>query len=759
MPLQTTFIAFIVLFNALLALKVFVGSPRRSTNRYFSLVILSMTVWVVSSFFEGVVGDRNLAKLLVRADFSSAVLIGFFFYKFCLNFPRPRGKGSKLGDYFLRGVTLLLFVAPFTKLLITEFVFSYGGVDVEYGILLVPYVLFLLTLFAGGVLVVAKKYRSLLGNEKMQVTYVFSGFLISALIALVTYLGFPLIFKNEFFVTTLPRFGTFSTVIFTAFTTYAIVRHRFIDIRFVFNKVVGVTLLAGFVYAVFYGLIIVYTKVFGGVFNPQAYTMGVVVAYVFTIVYGPVRKFLGERAFLPPVYDSEELAAELAEVMSHELDLKRLLDEVLKKLTSEVGIEEAAVVVLNNPSKVDKGAVKMIRTVGDVDQGCLVNLSVLKLTSNFVDEETAFVKEELERQKADGVNFVPTQRQTLDYLESCQLSVLLPLSSSGKVLGLLILGSKKSEEPYTSQDIDFLVSLSRSVSVAVERATLHQEMRDFNVTLQKEIRRATAKLRKAYDELKELDKMKDEFISITSHELRTPMTSIQGYLWMLQEKGGELNEKQKKYAEKAQKGSERMIRLINDMLDVSRIEQGRMELDLEPVDLLAVIREVIEDLAVRAEKKGLRLEFLPARFESRSESGGSTGEKLSEVKADSKKVRRILTNLLDNAIKFTPHLSGRKGAGFTEKGGVTVDAYEKGKFVKITIEDTGKGIAKEDLPRLFKKFGRLESDFVTAAEAGGTGLGLYISKALVEKMGGKIEVESEVGKGSTFSFTLPIAEQ
>jgi len=120
-------------------------------------------------------------------------------------------------------------------------------------------------------------------------------------------------------------------------------------------------------------------------------------------------------------------------------------------------------------------------------------------------------------------------------------------------------------------------------------------------------------------------------------------------------------------------------------------------------------------------------------------------EDLPKIKADPDKVRRVLRNLLDNAIKFT------------DRGRVTVDAYEKGKFVKITIEDTGRGIAEEDLQRLFKKFGRLESDFVTAAEAGGTGLGLYISKALVEKMGGKIEVESEVGRGSTFSFTLPIA--
>jgi len=731
MPLQTIFIAFIVLFNILLALKVFVGSPRRSTNRYFSLVILSMTVWIVSSFFEGVVEDRNLAELLVRVDFSSAVLIGFFFYKFCLNFPTPENRENKFRDYFLCGLVLFLLVAPFTRLLITEFVFSYGGVDVEYGVLFVPYALSLLVLFAGGILVVAKKYRSLLGNEKMQVTYVFSGSLISALIALVTYLGFPLVFKSEFFVTTLPRFGTFSTVIFTALTTYAIIKHRFIDIRFAVNKLAGITLLAGFVYAVFYGLVWVFTKWLGGVFNPQAYAIGIAVAYIFTLVYGPVRKFLGEREFLPPLYNSESLMVHLTEIMSHELDLKELLDEVLKKLPGQMGVASAAAVILNgNPSE----AVRLVRTVGEVDQSVLVGPGVGELVRNLTKAEPVFVKEELERKIDDGINFLEIQKKALAYLEDCQLSLMLPLSSSGKFLGLLLLGVKKSEEPYTSQDIDFLVGFARSLSVAVERATLHQEVKDFNLTLQNEVKKATAKLRKAYEELKELDKMKDEFISITSHELRTPMTSVQGYLWMLAEKGGPLSEKQKRYLEKAQRGSAWMISLINDMLDGSRIEQERVELDLKPLELVPTIGGVVEELKLRAEKKGLRVEFVGSR------------EDLPKIKADPDKVRRVLRNLLDNAIKFT------------DKGRVTVDAYQKGGFVKVNVTDTGRGIAKQDIPRLFKKFGRLESDFVTAAEAGGTGLGLYISRALVERMRGKISVESEVGRGSTFSFTLPIVE-
>ncbi len=161
------------------------------------------------------------------------------------------------------------------------------------------------------------------------------------------------------------------------------------------------------------------------------------------------------------------------------------------------------------------------------------------------------------------------------------------------------------------------------------------------------------------------------------------------------------------------------------------------------MELAPLIEEVIEELKVRAEKKNLKLEFLPVSTSTREARRSG----LPKVKADEGKVRRVLRNLLDNAVKFT------------DKGGVTVDAYQKGRFVQVNVTDTGRGIAQQDIPRLFRKFGRLESDFVTAAEAGGTGLGLYISRALVERMGGKISVESEVGKGSTFYFTLPIAER
>lgn len=232
----------------------------------------------------------------------------------------------------------------------------------------------------------------------------------------------------------------------------------------------------------------------------------------------------------------------------------------------------------------------------------------------------------------------------------------------------------------------------------------------------------------------ELDKSKDEFISITSHELRTPMTIIKSYLWMLENgKGGDLNDKQEHYIKKAISGTERMLALINDMLNVSRIEQGRVDLKIEKQDLLTEIKSIEEDLKFKAESQGLEFKT-------------NYDEDIQFAYFDKNKLDEILTNLIGNSLKFT------------KEGNITLAVVKENEdFAKITITDTGKGIAEENISKLFQKFGRLENSYQKVAEAGGTGLGLYIVKQYIEHMGGEIGVFSEgEGKGSTFWFTLPL---
>jgi len=232
--------------------------------------------------------------------------------------------------------------------------------------------------------------------------------------------------------------------------------------------------------------------------------------------------------------------------------------------------------------------------------------------------------------------------------------------------------------------------------------------------------------------IKELEQTKDEFLSVASHELRTPMTIIKSYLWMIStERHGKLEPKQKEYIKKAILSTERMIELINDILNVSRIEQNAVNVIINRVDLVDSVTELVSDLKVKADEKGLKL-FITYE------------EDKMHAYVDTSKLREILVNLVGNSLKFT------------DQGEIRIDIRKAGDFLKISVIDTGRGIKQDELERMFHKFGRLDSSYQTVAEAEGTGLGLYIVKLFVDAMGGKVGAFSDgIGKGATFWFTLP----
>ena len=241
-------------------------------------------------------------------------------------------------------------------------------------------------------------------------------------------------------------------------------------------------------------------------------------------------------------------------------------------------------------------------------------------------------------------------------------------------------------------------------------------------------------IQEANERLKQLDKLKDEFVSLASHELRTPMTVIKSYLWMfLDKKKGDLNKKEITYLERAYESTERLIKLVNDMLNVSRIESGRLKLEMKDVAIDNLIGTVVSELAPRAGELGLKLIY-------NKPQGG-----VKMLNADSERIEQILINLIGNSLKFTPN-----------GGSITVTLIPRDKDVLVSVSDTGRGIKREDMSKLFQKFGMISGAYLQKQQNQGSGLGLYLSKALVELHGGKIWVESPgENKGTMFSFTLP----
>jgi len=293
----------------------------------------------------------------------------------------------------------------------------------------------------------------------------------------------------------------------------------------------------------------------------------------------------------------------------------------------------------------------------------------------------------------------------------------IPVFQEGKVIGLVWLLSY-NERIFNEREVNLLSTLGNQIAIAVAKAKLYKDLLDAN------------------EKLRELDDMKDEFISIASHELRTPLSAIGGYIDMLMEGDfGELSPEITLALTKVSTGTKRLIDLVKSMLDISRIEQGRLEFNISTFDLCDVCQEVINTLMPIAQEKGIKLEYRQP-----------TGAEKPLVSADEDRVGQVLINLVGNAIQFT------------EIGGVVISHRFEYKKIVTDVVDTGVGIPTQTREILFKKF-LIVRRSLTRNYQEGTGLGLYISRLLMREMGGDVWLErSELEHGSTFSFSLPRAE-
>ncbi|HEY6092075.1 MAG TPA: ATP-binding protein [Gemmatimonadales bacterium] len=306
--------------------------------------------------------------------------------------------------------------------------------------------------------------------------------------------------------------------------------------------------------------------------------------------------------------------------------------------------------------------------------------------------------------------------------------VLVPLRAGTKLVGVLgvVPGAQFGPDERAALD-----QAAPNLAIACERGSAHHNTRRLAV----EVRQTSKRLEQLNSELDASMKTKDQFLSNISHELRTPLNSIIGFtdLLLTEELGPPLSEQQRDFLETVARNGRHLLELINELLDLQRIAAGRMELKPEPVSLVELLTEAAGSVQAQARKHAHALTVDPVAGELR-------------VKVDRGRIRQVLLNLLSNAIKFTP-----------DGGRVTVAAgpVNGGSEIRVAVTDTGIGIAPDDQPKLFQEFSQLDASASRKYE--GTGLGLALSRRLVELHGGRIGIESEMGKGSTFWFTLPKA--
>jgi len=307
--------------------------------------------------------------------------------------------------------------------------------------------------------------------------------------------------------------------------------------------------------------------------------------------------------------------------------------------------------------------------------------------------------------------------------------LLLPMRIKSRLIGFIVGARTHVTLRLTESERRFYAMYATQASTAIENARLYEALGQSNLTLEEKVQERTKNLVDANERLRELDQVKSNFISLVSHELRTPLTAIKGFIVTLYHYDKEIpEEKRRVYLSVLNEETDRLTRLINELLDISRIESGRMEIQWRPVTIPVVVQRVFDTLSVKANSVRLVKDF---------------SEHFPSIVADPDKLEQILVNLVGNALRYSP-----------SNGSITVTGRRHDNGVILEVKDEGPGIAFTEQERIFDKFYRLDNE--VNRKNPGTGLGLPICRALVNLHGGKIWVESEMNQGCRFIFTLPL---
>lgn len=407
-----------------------------------------------------------------------------------------------------------------------------------------------------------------------------------------------------------------------------------------------------------------------------------------------------------------DLYMALNKILSTTSDLRSLLEKASSLIATRLGAKQAFIFVY-------------------LDEGHHMSAGT--------DEHTRFVA--AEAQLLDERLYKEGDQRFLEYrmaeddpvrrmMVSHRLALILPLYYKKTILGYVCVG-KRSKGNYTRTDIRALETIDEELVIAIQNAQSVQEVRQLNASLEQRVHSATKELRASNAQLHKLDEAKDEFISMASHQLRTPLTSIKGYLSMLLEGDlGKITPEQRHVLNEAFISSERMVRLIGDFLNVSRLQTGKFVIEKRPVDLALLVQREIEALTSNATARGVKFTY-------------KSPKNIPVIAIDENKIQQVVMNFADNAIFYSK-----------EKGKVTVSLKKVPGFIEFRVVDTGIGVPKAEQADLFNKFFRATN--ARQARPDGTGVGLFLAKKVITDHGGSIIFESTEGKGSTFGFRLPV---
>lgn len=716
---------------------------RLATN--FILLSLGISGWIAFAHFSDLTKGHDATLILNRIVFAFLIITGIALLNFPFFFPHKVEKFSTLRRIYNLSGVILAFVTVLTNWFIKDIeIYDWGSsvIDGDYFFIWATFI----SIGFLSPLQYIFRYKGYSASERQRLKFFILALVVVILANIFVHMVVArLILKTD----EAYRWGNYSTIILLVAIGYTIVKHRLFGIRFVVGKSIYIISLSLIPFVTFYGVEVFLRKYLGGIYSSPAIVLGFffAVLFIYFLFFANTRlnKFVNNK-IIHTGFDPDLEREKLVKVISSELHIDKVVTEVLSTIHTTLKPLGSGIILFDlNNRKVLFRRVRELKVKNGVR-----DLLEIILFWDDINNSLPIIQEEINLGEVEYPKHTKERlERIIHFMKKNKIAAVFPLNRKVQLNGILLLGDKSDETAYTVNDVDFLSSIVANASVAMGRSLLYEQVHDFAENLEKKVDEATQELEKKAKELErknkaleQVSKRERDMMDIVGHELRTPATIVKnalGYIQMLKRMKKVKKEKVDQYTKKAQEAIEREIKLINTFLGATKVDGGQMQFDPSKFSLPELIKQVIGENKPRAQEKGLKLFYRPFR------------KALPQIEADRTKIAEVIENLITNAIKYTA------------KGHIEVwcEAKLRSQTVSVFVKDTGTGISKKDQPKLFTKFGRIRN-YTTEKERmaqivrpGGTGLGLYLAKGIVTLHGGEIGVESKLGKGSTFHFTLP----
>lgn len=683
---------------------------KQRVNILFFLFAEALTLWLIALLVGDLLANSSSLWAVRCAALIGTVSVPLFIY-FGFYFPVAIKKPGVLIHMFAIAPTVLFMAVSLTPLLIGSVVIKQhtaqpDQVGVLYGL---QSAYTALGLVFGGSLLIAKLKH--VGNrERAQIKLVVAGLAATLFINLGTgYVLTALNVSNRYS----NLIGSLAILILVGTTSYAIVKHRLFDMRLALVRIVGYVLTLSIVTSLYsFAVIVVGIKLLGIQAGRVLPLLGmlVVLTIFISLTFHRLQKFIAAmtiQVFHQQTYSLRAVLNQLTDVLVAEQEIKPVMRRSLTLLNDALQPLSSHIVVFDE----QQAAYARYGTGQQLSDEAIATLqSIIQHGSHTITERHELTSKA--KMQADALG----------------TELILRLGTHRQPLGIVAFGPKKNGSIYTRQDIQLLEIAANNLALAIENARKYDQIQNFADTLKEEVAHATLRLRHANERLKTLDQLKDDFISMASHQFRTPVGSIRQALQIINDPTTSQKD-QREMLHLAEVDSEHLSTIVATMLSISRLQAGRFLIDKSPTDLNALLDAVMRGVGVLAEQKNIQVNL-------------HRPDDPLMMAADSAKLKEAMTNYIENAIKYSP-------AGST----VTVTLSQTDDAVVFEVADRGIGIPGDERKQLFTKFYRAPN--ARREQPEGNGIGLYVVKNIAELHGG-IAYHKPAEPGSIFGFSLPL---